>query len=308
MEEEQDLEYGEDLSQLPAGVRDAIQLAMKKDEPFATLMRNGIRIVSFVADDRLAASNEIVGTGNAVWIAVNWRPLKAKPKMRSFPRSGRIKWTSSRTLQMMPTPSGILHIRDTLDGSVSGSGGVARWSYAFEVIDSGHETVVTVVRPGDLESRFKAIQRGLPVGLPHTPEEAAAGNLQGKSVVINVFEEKQMATFDQRGQHVQYQYNDAKGLNWELKDNRELASLLEHLQGEVDRAGSLGALSEEQATDAAYQLKKAVMAGKRAELGSGPTVIEHLRNAKTVVEGVSAMGALAAAIEKAVSAATKVFG
>ena len=67
-----------------------------------------------------------------------------------------------------------------------------------------------------------------------------------------------MATFDQRGQQVTYQYNAAGNINiGAVESAAEFERELGKLRDEVDKAGASGALKKDVALDAKYQLDKA---------------------------------------------------
>ena len=108
-----------------------------------------------------------------------------------------------------------------------------------------------------------------------------------------------MATFDQRGQQVTYQYNAAGDINFGAVQNRlDLVGELGKLQGEMTKARQAGVFDEGVATDAEYQLTKAVQEAKKPAPDKG-TLLGHLGNAKTLVEGVAAAGGLVTALTKA---------
>ena len=68
-----------------------------------------------------------------------------------------------------------------------------------------------------------------------------------------------MAIFDQRGQQVTYQYNAAGDINFGAVQNRmDLVGELGKLQREMTPAMQSGVFDEGVATDAEYQLTKAV--------------------------------------------------
>jgi len=108
-----------------------------------------------------------------------------------------------------------------------------------------------------------------------------------------------MTIFDQRGQHVTYQYNAAGNINFGAVQNPvDLAAELEKLLAEMQEAIKAGVFDEETATDAEYQLKKAVQQAKRP----GPekkTILQHLTDAKAAIEGVTAAAGLVGALVKA---------
>jgi hypothetical protein len=108
-----------------------------------------------------------------------------------------------------------------------------------------------------------------------------------------------MAIFDQRGQQVTYQYNAAGDINFGAVQNRmDLVGELGKLQREMTQARQAGVFGEEVATDAEYQLTKAVQEAKKPAPDK-QTLLGHLGGAKTLVEGVAAAGGLVTALTKA---------
>jgi hypothetical protein len=116
-----------------------------------------------------------------------------------------------------------------------------------------------------------------------------------------------MAIFDQRGQHVIYQYNAAGDINFSIVQTRmDVVSELEKLRIEMTKALQAGVLDEEVATDADCQLTGAVQQAKKAEPDK-KAILEHLSGAKTLIEGVAAAGGLVSALTKAVEAVQQLF-
>ena len=75
-----------------------------------------------------------------------------------------------------------------------------------------------------------------------------------------------MTVFDQRGQHVTYQYNAAGDINFGAVQNKvDVVVQLEKLRTEMSTAIESGVFDEETATDARYQLDKAVQQAKKPE-------------------------------------------
>lgn len=116
-----------------------------------------------------------------------------------------------------------------------------------------------------------------------------------------------MTIFDQRGQHVTYQYNAAGDINFGAVQNKmEVIGQLENLQTELKRAIEAGVFDEEVATDAEYQLKKAVQQAKKHEPDK-KGVLDRLKGVKTLIEGVTATGGLVSALVKAAEVVQKFF-
>jgi hypothetical protein len=116
-----------------------------------------------------------------------------------------------------------------------------------------------------------------------------------------------MAIFDQRGQQVTYQYNAVGDINFGAVQNRmDVIGELGKLQREMTQARQAGVFEEEVATDAEYQLTKAVQEAKKPAPDK-KTMLDHLSSAKTLVEGVSAAGGLVTALTKAVEVVQRFF-
>jgi len=116
-----------------------------------------------------------------------------------------------------------------------------------------------------------------------------------------------MAVFDQRGQHVIYQFNAAGDINFGAVQNRlEVIDQLEKLQTEVNKATEQGALDEEVAVDVEGKLKKAVIQAKKPEPDK-KTILARLNEAKVLLEGVAAAGGMITALVQAAEAVQKFF-
>lgn len=115
-----------------------------------------------------------------------------------------------------------------------------------------------------------------------------------------------MALFDQRGQHVNTQYN-AQQMNFgAIQNSMDLVAELEKLKEEVARARTNGLLDKKQATDADYQITKAAQEAEEAKPNK-KTILDHLSTAKALIEGVSAAGGLVMALTGAIEAVQKLF-
>jgi len=112
-----------------------------------------------------------------------------------------------------------------------------------------------------------------------------------------------MATFDQKNQTVQNQYN-AEIINFgESKTYDEFFQKLKQLQAELERAIEEKAIFGENAINAETHVKKAILQAK----GSAPdkkTLIEQLTSAKELVTNVSG---LATSITSAIAAIGALF-
>ena len=108
-----------------------------------------------------------------------------------------------------------------------------------------------------------------------------------------------MPVFDQRGQHVIYQYNAEGDINFGAVQNRlDVVGELEKLQTEMSKAIEAGVLEGQTAIDAKYQLDNAVYQAKEAEPDK-KTVLDHLSEAKALIEGVTTATGLVTALVQA---------
>lgn len=127
-----------------------------------------------------------------------------------------------------------------------------------------------------------------------------------KFVILNI-EELNMAVFDQRGQHVNYQYNAAGDINFGAVQNRqELVGQLEKFKAELAKAGDAQVIDAELVTDVEYQITKAVQEAKKPE-PKKETILERVNGAKALIEGVTAAGGMVTALVKAAELVHKFF-
>jgi hypothetical protein len=116
-----------------------------------------------------------------------------------------------------------------------------------------------------------------------------------------------MSIFDQRGQTVTYQYNVQGTINFgAVQTPPALVGELRKLQTEMQQAITTGAVGGESATDATYQLDKAVHEAEKPQPDK-KKVADYLSQAKTAIEGIAAVGGLVAALTKAAELAEKLF-
>ena len=116
-----------------------------------------------------------------------------------------------------------------------------------------------------------------------------------------------MATFDQRGQRVTYQYNAAGNINISgVTDRADLADELEKLRAEVSRARESGALQQETATDAEHQMIEAIQQTRKPQPDK-KSLLDHVNTAKSLIDGATtASGAVAGLANALGQAATLV--
>ena len=108
-----------------------------------------------------------------------------------------------------------------------------------------------------------------------------------------------MAGFDQRGQHVNYQYNADGNINFgAVQSNIELVNELEKLKGELSKAATAHAIAEDVRIDTDYQLTKAIQQAKQPTPNK-KSILNHLSDAKALIEGISAAGGMVTALIQA---------
>ena len=97
-----------------------------------------------------------------------------------------------------------------------------------------------------------------------------------------------MATFDQRGQTVQYQYN-AGTINFgQAKTLDGFRQELKKLQAELERAVEAKAITGGNAIDAETHVKKAILLAEEATPNK-KTLMQHLASAKDLVTNVDGL-------------------
>jgi hypothetical protein len=117
-----------------------------------------------------------------------------------------------------------------------------------------------------------------------------------------------MAIFDQRGQHVTYQYNAAGNINFGMVQNRvDLVGELEKLKTEVITARDAGILSKKHATTVEYQITQAINEAEEPEPNQ-QTILEHINGAKALIETTAAASGLVTGFVAAAEAVQRFFG
>ena len=116
-----------------------------------------------------------------------------------------------------------------------------------------------------------------------------------------------MAQFDMRGQRVTKQYNAGRDINFgAVQTSVDLIAQLEQLNGQVAKAQEVGILTEETATDAQYQVTKAIQQVKKPDPDK-KTLVDHLTTAKALLENITAASGLVTALVGAVEVVQKLF-
>ena len=117
-----------------------------------------------------------------------------------------------------------------------------------------------------------------------------------------------MAQFDMRGQKVSRdQYIAGRDMNFgAVQSQADLIGELEKLKGEFAKAADQGILPEEAATDAQYQVTKAVQQAKKPDADK-KTIIDHLDTVKAIIGNVAAASGLVLSVTNAIMAVQKLF-
>jgi DNA polymerase/3'-5' exonuclease PolX len=120
-----------------------------------------------------------------------------------------------------------------------------------------------------------------------------------------------MTVFDQRGQHVKYQYNIAGAIDLEaVQSKAQLIEQLEKLQAELARATREGALDVDHGFNAKAEVEKAAELAQMPEPDKGK-ILGYLDRAREMVTEVAttvtATTGLVVALQKAMELAQKLF-
>lgn len=100
-----------------------------------------------------------------------------------------------------------------------------------------------------------------------------------------------MPTFDQRGQHVTYQYNVAGNMNFgSATTNDEVVTELKKLLQEIAKATNAGAIEPETSIDVKGKVEKAIIQADKPNPNK-QSILDNINGAKTLIEGMaSAVG------------------
>jgi hypothetical protein len=117
-----------------------------------------------------------------------------------------------------------------------------------------------------------------------------------------------MAQFDMRGQNVSgNQYIAGHDMNFGAAQTQaDLIAELEKLKGEFAKAAGQGILSEDAATDAQYQVTKAVQQARKPDADK-KTITDHLDTIKNIISNVAAASGLVVSVTSAIMAVQKLF-
>jgi hypothetical protein len=118
-----------------------------------------------------------------------------------------------------------------------------------------------------------------------------------------------MTQFDMRGQNVAgNQYIAGRDMNFgAVQSQADLITELEKLKGEFAKAAEQGVLSEDAATDAQYQVTKAVQQAKKPDAADKKTITNHLDTIKNIISNIAAASGLVVSVTSAIMAVQKLF-
>jgi antitoxin component HigA of HigAB toxin-antitoxin module len=144
----------------------------------------------------------------------------------------------------------------------------------------------------------------------HIPNEIPSNDLLKNLISVVIYNNPQggnVSTFDQRGQHVNYQYNAAGDININAVQSKdELVIELEKLQSEIEHAREANVISKEVAIEAEFDLLKATQEAKKAE-PSKETFFDYIGKAKALFNDIAAVAGLITALMQAAEVANRLF-
>lgn len=115
-----------------------------------------------------------------------------------------------------------------------------------------------------------------------------------------------MATFDQRGQKVNYQFNANNSINFNgLQDQSNISAELKKLHDEIRKAMESGALEQEQGIDVQANVAKAIVQVEKSAPNK-ESAVDYLERAKALVAGISSLAGLVTALTQAIEIVKKI--
>jgi len=110
-----------------------------------------------------------------------------------------------------------------------------------------------------------------------------------------------------RGQKVTAQYVAGRDMNFGTVQNRgDLVAELEKLKVAFPQAANEGIIDAEVATDAEYQVTKAIQQAEKSEPDKG-RILGHLDEAKALIAGVTVASGMVTALTQAAEMVHKLF-
>jgi hypothetical protein len=116
-----------------------------------------------------------------------------------------------------------------------------------------------------------------------------------------------MSVFDQRGQHVNYQYNSAGDINFlNIKSNFDFSNELQKLRKELSLAVKSNVLENSVSQNVDVKIQQAVEESAK-EMPNKKTILDSLTEAKALIEGIAAAAGLMTALSQATEIAKELF-
>ena len=121
-----------------------------------------------------------------------------------------------------------------------------------------------------------------------------------KLVEIHIYNQPQgghaMSVFDQRGQHVKYQYNAAGNINFgAIQDRQAFIEELEKLRQEIELAKDVNVIPSDTATEAEYHILQAKKEAQKDKPNERSFKL-HITNAIILLKDIAAVASLASAL------------
>ncbi len=115
-----------------------------------------------------------------------------------------------------------------------------------------------------------------------------------------------MATFDQRGQKVIYQYNAAGNINFgSVATSADIVIELRKLLDEVTKAIEAGAIDSENGVDVEFKVKKAIVQAEKPKPDK-QSILDNIDGAKKIIEGMASAVGLVSGFVQAVEVVRRI--
>jgi hypothetical protein len=193
---------------------------------------------------------------------------------------------------------------------------VAAVNYYVSQDDYGYEEIHYAFGPQRFEQVLDTIRNRLLDFLLaldsnwHTEGTPPPDNILKEIVSVQIYNNPQggnVSIFDQRNQHVGYQYNAAGDININAAQTKdELAAELDKLRIEIGRAREAKAVDSDVAVEADYHLLQASKEAKKDEPDK-ESFLDHVGKAKALLDDAAAAAGLATALMKAAEVAQQIF-
>lgn len=179
------------------------------------------------------------------------------------------------------------------------------YTHLYYSVDAGNfEQILDTVQNRLLDFILKLGKQWNPKKDPPSEDEI------DRLVSVIIYNNPQGGTvtvFDQRGQHVEYQFNAAGNINIEqVETTTQLSKEIEKLREEIARAKQSGVVSEEIAIEAQYHMLEASREVTSKEPNKSK-LLEHIGKVKELLKDISALAGLVTGLVKLIEVAAKLF-